>query len=327
MPKVELHRHLEGSLRPESVFGWLKEARYPLPTDDVDEFRRICQVLTPMSSLDAVLQRFEWVQRAFVSYDAVKSLTMEVCADAVRDNIRILELRFSPDFLTQPWRLDWDIAMESIVTGVDWAEKNLQMAIGLVVIATREFGFESVRRTVEFARRWRGHLVGFDLAGAEVTSSSDELRRLLEPIHESALGLTVHSGEATTANHVLSSVQTLGASRIGHGIRVVDDERIMEMLAGVGVAFEVCPTSNVRIGAARDYRDHPIGKMFQGGLTITVNSDDPGLFDITLTDEFYVLIEKGIFTINEVKQFNQNAYKKTFIPVSKKEGLPQSCWI
>jgi len=321
MPKVELHRHLEGSLRPKSVFYWLKKINYPLPVEHPGFFRNICQVLKPMSTLEAVLQRFEWVQRAFVSLDAVESLTYEVCEDCAEDNVRLVELRFSPDFLTQPFELDWDQAMERIVRSVQRAEQELDITVGLIVIATRELGLESAKKTVEFALKWKDHLVGFDLAGSEDIAMAEDLKRILEPIYDTNLGITIHSGESTSAEHIRVSVEQLGARRIGHGIRIVEDPNLVDMLARLKVAFEVCPTSNLRIGAVDDYISHPIREMDRSGLVVTINSDDPGLFDIRLTDDFYHLVSNSLFTVGDIVRLNRQAYAHSFIAESRKKHL------
>jgi len=180
--KIDLHRHLEGSLRLQTIIDLYREAGDPLPEATPEELAPRAQVHSPLSSLGEVLRVLELVQGSFRSYAAVERVSAEAVEDLAADNVRLAELRFSPEFFFGPGDLDWDRAMEAVLAGISRAAAQHDVAVGLIAIFSRDYGLGSAERTVAFALRHRAHLVGFDIAGDEPPYPPSLYREIVAPI-------------------------------------------------------------------------------------------------------------------------------------------------
>jgi len=321
LPKVELHRHLEGSLRVGSLLEVAREHRLPLPAWTAAELAGRVQVRGPMKDLLAVLDAFDVFQRAFVTPAVAERFAAEAIEDAARENVRLLELRFSPDFMARPHRLDWDALMEAVVRGARRAAQEHDVAVGLVAIVSRGYGLESAERTADFAVRWRNDLVGFDLADDEVRFPSRLFAAPVARVREAGLRVTAHSGEGTGPENVVEALDALGARRIGHGVAVAASEALIERVLRDGVALEMCPTSNFRTRAVAGAAAHPALPLLRRGVRVTINSDDPGLFGIDLTHELEVARGELGFTDADIARATRNALEASFLPDVEKAEL------
>jgi len=320
-PKVELHRHLEGSLRLPTLIELADQHGCVLPAHTPETLRPFAQVDRPMGSLEEVLAAFGLFQDAFRSLAAVERITEEAVEDAAIDGIRLLELRFSPGFMAQPAGLDWDEMMGAVLRGVEKARSNHTIAVGLIAIASRSLGPESAKETVAFALNWREHLVGFDLADAEEAWPARDFAPVLRPLHAVDFPITVHSGENTGPEHIQQSVDLLHAQRIGHGVSVVQDDAILQRCIDEGWVLEMCPTSNLRTRAVSSLPEHPAARLLEMGAKVTLNSDDPGLFDITLSDEYALAEQQMGFDEGLLLQAHKNAVQGSFVKRVPQEVL------
>lgn len=319
--KVELHRHLEGSLRVASLLEIAREHRLPLPAATLEALAAKVQVLQPMGDLMEVLAAFDVFQRSFVTTELVERLTFEAVEDAARENIRLLELRFSPDFMARPHSLDWDALMEALLRGVARARREHDLAVGLIAIASRGYGVESAVKTAAFALRWRHALVGFDLADDEIRFPSRLFVEPLSGVRAAGLPITVHSGEAAGPEFVWQSIELLGASRIGHGVAVAAEARLIEKCIAGKITLEMCPTSNLRTRAVPSMVEHPASRLLRAGVQVTLNSDDPGLFGIDLTHELEVARRELGFSDRELALATRHALEASFLPAGEKAAL------
>jgi len=320
LPKVELHRHLEGALRLQTIIDLYREAGQPLAARTPEELAPEAQVLRPMSSLAEVLTYFRVAQEAFRDYAAVERIAFEAVEDLANDNVRLAELRFSPDFLCRPHGLDWDRAMEAILGGVQRA-RDLDVAVGLIAIVSRSYGIESAERTVDFALRHREHLVGFDLADDEINHPPAMFARVLEPVRDAGIPLTAHYGEAAGPEYPRDAVQALGVRRLGHGVSVAWDPAVTALVVEHGVALEMCPTSNERTNAVPSLDRHPARQLLEEGAPVTINTDDPGLFGIDLTHELSVAADVLGFDDGELRRVTANALEASFLPEAVKADV------
>jgi adenosine deaminase len=313
LPKVDLHRHLEGAIRLQTIIDLYREAGQPLAAETPEELAPEAQVLRPMSSLAEVLTYFAVAQGAFRDDAAVERIAFEAVEDLAHDNVRLAELRFSPEFLCKPFELDWDRAMEAILAGVERA-RDLDVAVGLIAIVSRSYGLESAERTVDFALRHREHLVGFDLADDEVNHPPAMFARVLEPLRGAGIPLTAHYGEAAGPEYPREAVQALGVRRLGHGVSVAWDPAVTALVIERGVALEMCPTSNERTNAVPSLDHHPARQLLQEGALVTINTDDPGLFGIDLTHELQVAVDVLGFDDGDLQRVTANALEASFLP-------------
>jgi adenosine deaminase len=322
VPKVDLHRHLEGAVRLSTVFELSREAGLPLPADTVEGLSAHALIREPVDDLEAALRAFALTQNAVRTYDAVRRITREAIEDLAAENTRLAELRFSPHFLCEPGGLDWDLALEAILEGRADAERDgRDVAVGFIAIFSRNYGEESGRRTVEFAVRHRERLVGFDVAGPEVGFPPRMYEELLRPLRGSGLGLTVHYGESGPPDYPREAIERLEPARLGHGLSVAWDPAVTRLAAEREVTLEMCPTSNWLTKGVASVRQHPIGRLLRSGLRVTLNTDDPGLMGIDLVHEWDVARDHLEFRAADFAAVTRNALEASFLPDEEKAEI------
>jgi adenosine deaminase len=300
--KADLHRHLEGSIRP----GTLIECRRDLGLSTPDHF----QVLHQFDDLSAVLNAFE-LYRSIFTLNNIERIAAEAVEDAAADGLTLLELRFSPDFMARPHSLEWNELMERIISGVDRATTGRPIAVDLVVIVSRCFGVESALESAKFAARWRERVVGFDFADEELRPAS-QYGAAVRIARDAGLGLTVHTGENTGPDAVWDVIESLHPDRLGHGVAVGRDEKLAAYCAENEILIESCPTSNYRTRAVSDLGSHPARSLLRRGVPLAICSDDPGLFDITLSHEFDVARRQMGFDDDDLAAASRNAVQHAF---------------
>lgn len=312
--KVELHRHLEGALRLQTILDLYREAGAPLPETSPEELAPRAQVLEPMGSLEEVLDVLELVQGSFTSYEAVERISYEAVEDLALDNVRLAELRFSPEFLCQKGNLDWDEAMEAIAHGVERGAREHDVAVGLISIFSRDFGVESGTRTVGFTLRHAERLVGFDIAGDERAYPPNLYRELIRPIHAAGIHVTTHYGESGPAEYARDAILELGSERLAHGVSVAWDPEVTALARDRAIPLDMCPTSNRLTHAVDSLAEHPALRLLREGLRITLNTDDPGLFGIDLTHELVVARDELGFGEDDLRLATRHALEASFLP-------------
>jgi len=312
-PKVDLHRHLEGSIRLGTLLDLHREHGHALPETSEAELAPSAQVLEPLSSLDEVLARFTIAQGAFFDEAACERIAFEAVEDLAADHVRLAELRFSPGFLCEPHGLDWDEAMAAIARGAERASARFDVVVGLIAIASRNYGLESAERTAEFAWRHRDRLVAFDLAGNEQTHPPSLYTDVVAGLEGSGLHLTTHYGEAGGAEFPREAVEALDSERLGHGVSVAEDPSVIALVRERGVTLEMCPTSNRRTGAVDDLAEHPARRLLDQDVSVTINTDNPGLFAVDLTNELEVCVERLGFSDDDLRRVTSNAIDASFV--------------
>lgn len=321
LPKIDLHRHLEGAMRLQTILDLYREAGEPLPETTPEELAPRAQVLEPMDNLEAVLDVLELVRGSFRTYEAIERISAEAVEDLARDHVRLGELRFSPEFFFSAGGLDWDLAMERVIAGVTRASAEHDVAVGLIAIFSRDFGMESGRRTVSFARRHREQLVGFDIAGDELPYPPSLYVELVASVHEAGLPLTVHYGESGPPGYPRDAILQLRPSRLAHGVSIASDVEVTALARERRVGLDMCPTSNLRTRAVDSLDDHPALRLLREGLLVTINTDDPGLFGIDLTHEWEVARAEMGFALEDLRTATGNALQTSFLPDGVKDDV------
>jgi adenosine deaminase len=289
LPKAELHRHLEGCVSVPSIIRLAARHGTKLPSSDPAELEKLTKLKAPMGSLDEVLAMFTIAQSAFASYEAVEELTWEALETAFRDeNIRLLELRFSPDFMLGGKDLDWRRSLDIMHSVVRRFESRHPFVGGLIVIASRGLGLASAERTASFAIENRKKVIGFDLAEGEKAFPARLYATLAKKLRDAGLPLTVHSGEEGDHSQVRDTLELLRPARIGHGVKAADDRtgRTIEMMRAAGVTVETNPWSNYLTRAVEAPGKHPLKKFLDAGLKCSISADDPAILDTDLNREY-----------------------------------------
>jgi adenosine deaminase len=323
LPKVDLHRHLEGSLRLSTLAEIAREHGVDLPSYDIEELRPYVQVTTDEApDFHAFLEKFSFLARFYSKLDCIDRISYEAVADAAQDNVKYLELRFNPVTLAFTQGFCFEDVMERVISAVKRAEQDFDIAVKLLTTIRRDYDQDTANRIVEMAIHYADQsIVGLDLAGDEVNYSARPFAALFGKAKEAGLGITVHAGEATGAESVRTAIEILKADRIGHGVGASEDLAVMDLVREREITLEMCPTSNIQTAAVKAITKHPLRAFHQIGLPVTINTDDPSVSNTTLTDEYIVAVRGIGVTVSEIKQMILTGVRAAFLPQSEKEPL------
>lgn len=321
-PLVELHRHLDGNVRLETVLDLADRHGLPLPARTLEGLRRHVQLSEPRPDLMAFLAAFEVLRSVLVDLDAVARVTRENLEDAVAEGIDAIELRFSPFFMGEIHGLHPTAVTEAVCDAIASARGELPVRAKPIVIVSRTFGPETGWSEVEaaIACRDRG-VVALDLAGDEAGFPGELFVDHFRRARDAGLRVIAHAGEAAGPSSVRQAVLGLGAERIGHGVRAIEDPETMELLLRRGVPLEVCPTSNVHTSTVPGYRQHPLPELLRAGLAVTLNTDDPVISGIDLAHEYRVAeLEMGLSRA-ELRRLQEHALEAAFLDAGERREL------
>jgi len=322
LPKVELHRHLEGSLRMATLLELARRNGLPVPRDE-QALRAQVQVL-PHDPLtwQNFLSKFDTLRRFFESPEVISRLVREAIEDLAADRVVYAELRFTPAAVAA----SRDFSLEDVMDWVLEAGREAAQAAGArvtwIASINRHEPVQLAERVAQAAadRRGRG-VVGLDLAGNEVDFPVDPFVSIFRDAAKSGLGISVHAGEWSDGGSVYRAMESLGALRIAHGVRAVEDPRALDMARERRVAFEVCLTSNIASGAVRSYAEHPLPRLIQAGLQVTLNSDDPSICGIRLSDEYRAAMQHFGLSLDSLRGMILAAAQAAFLPARDKRRL------
>lgn len=322
MPKAELHRHIEGCVRARTVLDLAARHGFAVPSKDPAELERVYKLRAPGASLVEVLRMFGLAQACFASYEAVERITYEALEDAYKkESIRLLELRYSPDFMLRNSGLDWNKAHELIAATCARFEKSSHMVCGVIVIASRSYGLESARRTIDFAVENKKTVIGFDLADNESDYPSAQYADAVKKLHRAGLPLTVHSGEEGHYSQVADTVKALAPRRIGHGVKAADDATgaTMELIRKAGITVETNPWSNYLTRAVPSVEEHPLKKFLDAGLRCTIGADDPEILDTDLNKEYGLALGRMGLAPADLRRTLAHAAEGSFLSPDRRQ--------
>jgi adenosine deaminase len=320
-PKVDLHRHLEGSLRLATLMDIAREYEIGLP--DNNHLRAMVQVTQkdPHTSQN-FLSKFEVLRQFYRSPQVIRRITGEAIADAAADNIRYLELRFTPSTLAKSGDYPIGDVMDWVIDAAQNAQAEYGVMTRLIASVNRH---ESTQLAAEVAQqaadRRDSAIVGLDLAGDEENYSSEPFAPIFREAKQNGLKITIHAAEWGPARNVAQAIDLLGAERIGHGVRVLEDQSVAAMARERGLTFEVCVTSNYQSGVVAEVGEHPLNKMVQAGLNPTINTDDPGISGITLGSEYALINERIGLSQEAIQERITAAAQAAFVPARERENL------
>lgn len=322
LPKIDLHRHLEGSLRLKTLADIAIEHGIDLPSYDIEQLRPYVQVTDEQPDFHRFLEKFKLLRLFYTSKEAVQRIAREAVIDACEDNIRYLELRFNPIALSRIQHFSLEDVVEWVIEATDQAQIETGTRTCLILQIGRDEPLKVAEEIVELAIAHYGPLIrGVDLAGDEINYPASKFIEPFKRAREAGLGITVHAGEASGAESVRTAVNALGAQRIGHGISVVENSQIAHLLYTKGITLEVCPTSNFQTGAVPGLTMHPLTDLFSLRLKVTINTDDPSVSDTTLSDEYVVAVRAIGLRKQHIYTALHNGVDAAFIPEEEREAL------
>ncbi len=318
--KTEIHVHLEGAIRTSTIIDIAKEHNLDLPAYDVEGLNPHVKVYDQWESLDAVLEAFNIAQKSIASPQAFERIAWEFFEDSAWQNVKLLEVRFSPDWAFSSHDVDWDAALDGLLRAKAKAEKQFGMAIGLIAITSRNMGAESCEKTVDWAIRHKDVIHGIDLADSETQYPISEFVGPVLRAKDAGLGITIHSGEDTPASAVIETIQAMGPERIGHGIHIIEDMKAVEMVIENGITLEVNPWSNYLTNSVPTIESHPLRKLFDLGVRVTINSDDPEILETNLNNEYRIAHEVLGMSLKEIEICNHFAVEASFLSEAEKSA-------
>lgn len=320
LPKVDLHCHLDGSLRIETLIDLAKQQKVDLPSNDQKTLK---EILTPnrIRPLNEYLESFDITLSVLQSEDALRRVAYELAEDAAAENTRYLEVRFSPILHSQN-NLSLPRIMEAVLHGLKDAEKSFDIRTGVIICGIRNIEPKASLRLAQLAVAYKGAgVVGFDLAGQEENHPAKEHLQAFYLIRNNHINCTAHAGESFGPDSIRQAVHYLNAHRIGHGTRLGEDGDLLNYINDHRIPLEMCITSNVDVGAAVDYKTHPFRHYYEFGIRVTLNTDNRLISDTTLTKEYSLAMEHMGLTLMDIKHIIVHGFKSAFLPIREKRDL------
>jgi adenosine deaminase len=330
LPLIELHRHLDGNVRLATILDLGREHNLPLPAWDLEGLRPHVQVTVPQPGVMAFIAKFEWLTGVMVNYDACRRIAYENMEDAKREGMDYIELRFSPWFMVarsmatimaEAHALDPAGVTEAVVEGIQAGRRDFSMKVNLIGILSRTYGPVTAAKELRALSSQREHIVALDLAGDEANFPGELFREHFRTARDNGWHVTVHAGESAGAESIWQAIRELGAERIGHALRAVDDPTLMDYMAEQRIGVESCLTSNVQTSCVPDYPSHPLKTFLEHGIHATINSDDPGISGIDLHHEYEVAAPNAGLTQAQIRQAQANALETAFLTEGEKRSL------
>ncbi len=322
LPKVDLHRHLEGSLRLKTMLEIARTQGVSAPVNTGPLSNLVQVQKSEPSTYQNFLAKFSTLRLFYRSPEVISRVTREAVEDAAKDNIRYLELRFTPVALSRAESFQMGDVMDWVCESATRAAAEFGLRIGLIASVNRHESVELAEQVVRLAVDHLGcGLVGLDLAGNEAEFPSQPFASLFREAKHSGLKLTIHAGEWGGADNVREAIEIFDADRIGHGVRVLDDPTTVIMAHERGTAFEVCVTSNYQSGVIPNSAEHPFLEMLQEGINVVLGTDDPSISQITLSDEYHHVCEDMDFSHTQLKDRILAAANAAFLPDPDRQKL------
>jgi adenosine deaminase len=321
IPLCELHRHLDGSIRLETILDLADQHGIVLPASDVAGLAPYVHIDESAPGLMAFIDRFEHMTAVLVDADACRRVAYENVEDAKREGIDYIELRYSPWFMAETHAMDPAEVMEACADGIRAAERDTGVRVNIIGILSRTYGVETCMKELDAILAHRDHIVAVDLAGDEARFPAHLFKGHFKRVRDAGLHVTIHAGEADGPQSVWSAIKDLGAERIGHGFRSIEDPALVDYLAEQGIGLESCPTSNLHISAVENYVSHPIRQLADLGVKFCLNTDDPGISAIDIRHEYDVAAAAIGLTREQVNQSQLDGLEMAFLSKQEKSEL------
>lgn len=323
LPKTDLHCHLDGSLRVETILELAEQDGVRLPAHDVEGLRRALHAGENCESLADYLEAFAITLSVMQNEEALYRTAFELAEDAAKENVRYMEVRYAPVLHTQ-MGLPLPNIVEAVVQGLREAERIHGIQSGIILCGIRNMDPLTSLRMAELAIAFKHRgVVGFDLAGAEVDHPAKDHVEAFRLILNNNVNCTLHAGEAYGPESIHQAIHYCGAHRIGHGCRLAEDGDLLNYVNDHRIALEVCPSSNVQTRAVSSLEDHPMRFYFDYGIRVTINTDNRLMTDTSVTKELWLAHERMQFTLEELGQVIMMGFKSAFLPLRDRRLLLQ----
>jgi len=314
LPKIDLHLHLDGSMRLATIIEMAKQQGVALPSEDKTELAKAVHVGEKCNSLEDYLSAFTITLSVLQEKEALTRSALELVEDTAAENVRYMEVRFSPILHTEKGLMPED-AVEAVLEGLREGREKFGVDAGLIICGIRNMSPDASFRLAQLAVSYKNEgVVGFDLAGAEYNHPAKDHLKAFYLIVNNNINTTVHAGEAYGAESIHQAIHYTKANRIGHGTRLFEDGDLMNYVNDHRVPLEICLSSNVQTGAVPSIDLHPLPIYYHKGLRVTLNTDNRLIGDTTVTDELMMAHEAFGFSMLDLKMILMNGFKSMFQP-------------
>jgi adenosine deaminase len=312
--QTELHRHLDVSIRSSTLLKLAQAKGLEGQSTSLEAFRNKLLIRKPLTDLNSVLAQFTLFPKVLDRPEVLEQVAFECVEDCHAEGTRQVELRFSPTFVTEFSKLRWEDALGAFERGIQRGMARYpEIRAGLICIASRDFGADEVLRTVEFYLAHKPRFIGIDLAGNEIDYPCRIFESAFKTLAAHDVRITVHAGEASGPENIWEAIELLGAQRIGHGIACVRDPVLMAYLKTNKICLEMCPTSNWLVNAVPSLEAHPLPMVLRAGIPVCINTDDPGIFGVTLPEEIEICRTRLGMSENEIQLCEKHAMEASFL--------------
>ena len=321
LPKTDLHVHLDGSLRISTLIELAKEQNIQLPTTDPDEMHKLIVCGEHTSSLEEYLRGFPIVNLVLQTKESLRRAAYELAEDAARENVRYMEVRYSPILHTNRGLKLTEIS-QAVIDGLRRAEREFKIKTGVIICGIRDMDPTSSLKLAELAIAFKNKgVIGFDLAGGEYNNPAKAHKEAFDLALKNNLNITIHAGEAYGPESIHQALHYCGTHRIGHGTRLVEDGDLLNCVNDHRIPLEICLKSNFHTKAVPDIRNHPIDFYIDYGLRVTINTDNRTISDTTVTDEYMLAINELKLDYPTIKYVILNGFKSAFLPYKERVRL------
>jgi adenosine deaminase len=321
LPKTELHCHLDGSVRPRTVLELAQEQKVKLPTNNLARLTRLMQAGRRTRNLGDYLKIFDITLSVMQQKDALYRIAYELVEDCADEQVKHLEVRYSP-ILHRKRRLSFEDIVDPVIAGLRDAGARLDLSTGVIICGIRSMSPKVSIELAELAVAYKGRgVLAFDLAGQEKDYPAKAHREAFTIIHKNHVNSTVHAGEAFGPASIGQALHYCGAHRIGHGTRLHEDDDLLRYVRDHRVPLEMCLSSNVQTRVARTASMHPFGRYFRQGLRVTLNTDNRLMSATTVSQEIALAARAFRLSPYEIKRIIINGFKSAFMPYPQKARM------
>ena len=324
LPLMDLHRHLDGNIRPKTIWQLAQKNNIKLPTSTLEDFIPYVQIQNQEADLMAFLKKLDWGVAVLKSLDDVKQIAYENVEDAFNAGLNYAELRFSPYYMAMNHNLNVQDVVEAIIDGIKLGLKDFKIKIKLIGILSRTFGVKKCQLELDALLAFKNNITAIDLAGDEYNFPGSLFVEHFKQVKEAGLHITVHAGEAGGVQSMYQAIDELKATRIGHGVACASDEALMDYMLEKNIAIESCITSNYQTGTIDDIKNHPIKTFLNKGLKVCLNTDDPAVQGIEIKHEFKIAQSIVGLDDNDILTLKHNAFDVCFLSKDEKKDLLNS---
>ncbi len=323
LPLTDLHRHLDGNIRTQTILDLGNQFGVQLPANTIAELTPHVQIVEAEPSLVAFLSKLDWGVAVLGDLDACRRVAYENVEDALNAQIDYAELRFSPYYMAMKHNLPVAGVVEAVVDGVRAGVRDFGIQANLIGIMSRTFGSEACQQELAGILSQKDHIVAVDLAGDELGQPGDRFVNHFKQVRDAGLHITVHAGEAAGPESMWQAIKDLGATRIGHGVKAIQDPKLMEYLAKNKVGIESCLTSNIQTSTVESLATHPLKQFLEQGVMACLNTDDPAVEGIELPYEYEVAAPQAGLSQEQIRQAQVNGLELAFLSEADKTALKQ----